>query len=708
MRIPYLIGLSLLSAGSSWAQSSDAPPVTSLSTIEVKASKYIDLPPAYEGNHVATGGNLGLLGNRDVMNTPFSTINYTSDYIEDLQGQELRILISKNDPSVQTPGAGGTGGKDTMYIRGFRAGDVSLNGLQGLTSGRRVMAIAERLEILKGPSAVLNGMNASNDVGGSINLVSKRATDDPITNVTLSYIQPSQFGTHLDLGRRFGESNELGLRLNGVFKDGEGVVDHRTNRDKLISLGADYRLGSVKLSADLYHLEEYISGLNRGVRLAKGLDKNPLPTPPKGNVLLGVPWAAGLTRETTALVRADWAASDKLAVYGSAGYSKSEMSNYNTKGSTLLNEQGDLKLAATRRNNTGYNLAANSGLFYSFDTGSVHHTISAGVDWNRKSSRIDNTSIKGWSETINIYDPDYPARPYVPMNGLRAPNVSYLYSAALADTLSFADGKYQLTLGLRQQWVSTKDKSGKSDNYSKNALTPTIAGVWQLRDDWMLYANYAEGLTRGMIVGDDYANEGQVFAPQKTRQYEIGMKYDSGDYALTAALFDITQPNSYESNERINGKPNLSYDGRQRNRGVEVQVFGQIAENWRLTGGIAYLDPKIRKASNPDTEGRSAVGLSRWVAKAGIEWDTPFVQGLTVNANLHSQSKQYANASNSYYMPGVTTYDLGMRYKTRFAGKELTLRASLENVGNKAYWVVPLSNGQGSPRTFLASATLKF
>ena len=245
MRISYLVGLSLLSAGSSWAQSSDAPPVTSLSTIEVKASEYIDLPPAYEGNHVATGGNLGLLGNRDVMNTPFSTINYTSDYIEDLQGQELRILISKNDPSVQTPGAGGTGGKDTMYIRGFRAGDVSLNGLQGLTSGRRVMAIAERLEILKGPSAVLNGMNASNDVGGSINLVTKRATDDPITNVTMSYIQPSQFGTHLDLGRRFGESNELGLRLNGVFKDGEGVVDHRTNRDKLISLGADYRLGSV-------------------------------------------------------------------------------------------------------------------------------------------------------------------------------------------------------------------------------------------------------------------------------------------------------------------------------------------------------------------------------------------------------------------------------------------------------------------------------
>ena len=103
-----------------------------------------------------------------------------------------------------------------------------------------------------------------------------------------------------------------------------------------------------------------------------------------------------------------------------------------------------------------------------------------------------------------------------------------------------------------------------------------------------------------------------------------------------------------------------------------------------------------------------AVGLSRWVAKAGIEWDTPFVQGLTLNANLHSQSKQYADASNSYYMPGVTTYDLGMRYKTRFAGKEVTLRASLENVGNKAYWVVPLSNGQGSPRTFLASATMKF
>lgn len=709
MKLLTKLGL-LLCTPVAWAQtaSTPSPPTSSLSTIEIKASQYLDLAPAYEGNHIATGGNLGLLGNRDVMNTPFSTINYTSDYIEDLQGQELRILISKNDPSVQTPGAGGTGGKDTLYIRGFRAGDVSLNGLQGLTSGRRLMAIAERLEILKGPSAVLHGMNASNDVGGSINLVSKRAPDTPINRLTLSYVQPSQLGTHLDVSRRFGQSQELGIRVNGVFKDGEGIVDHRVNRDKLIALGTDYRLGALQLSADLYHLEEYISGLNRGVRLAPPLQKNPLPQAPKGNVLLGVPWAAGTTRETTALLRADWAASDNLAMYAATGYSKSELRNYNTKGSTLLNEQGDLRLVATRRNNRGYNLSANTGLFYNFDTGAISHTISAGLDWYRKSLRTDNTSIAGWSDTINIYDPVYPKKPYIPFTGLRAPNITHLYSAAIADTLALDNGKYQLTLGLRQQWVSHKDTSGNQSPYKKNALSPSIAALWQLRDDWMLYANYTEGLTEGMIVGDDYANEGEVFGPQATRQYELGMKYDRGDYAVTAALFDIAQPNRYESAQQFNGKPRLNYDGRQRNRGVELQVFGQISQHWRLTGGLAYLQPKITKSSNLSTQGRDAVGLSRWVAKAGIEWDTPFAHGLTLNANISSLSKQYVDARNSYYIPGVTTYDVGLRYKTRLAGNDLTLRASLENITNKAYWVVPFSNGQGSPRTFLASATLSF
>lgn len=708
MRNQFIL-LALLGASSALAQPAEPnTPLNTLSTIKIKTSQLIDMPVAYEGNHIATGSRLGLLGNRDVMDTPFSTISYTSDYINDLQGQELRILISKNDPSVQTPGAGGTGGKDTLYIRGFRAGDVSLNGLQGLTSGRRVMAIAERLEILKGPAAVLNGMNASNDVGGSINLVTKRASSQANNTLTASYISPGQIGTHLDLGQRFGPDERLGLRLNGVFKDGQAIVDHRVNRDKLISLGADYRLDKLKLSADIYHLEEYISGLNRGVRLATGLQKNPLPTPPKGNVLLGTPWAAGTTKESTAMARADLQVHDQLAAYGAIGYSRTEMRNYNTKGSTLLSAQGDLKLSATRRHNLSHNLAANTGLYYTFPTGKINHTLSAGLDWYRQHSRIDNTPIKGWSETINIYDPRYPSRPYIALQGLRAPTISNFYSVALADTLSFAQDKYQLTLGFRQQWVSSDDKGKENNTYKESALTPTIAGVWRLQDNYMLYANYAEGLTKGLIVGDDYANEGEIYAPQKTRQYELGFKYDNGDYAFTTALFDITQPNTYESTTLHQGKPRLSYDGEQRNRGIEISVFGQIDEHWRLIGGVAYLDPTISKSSNPKTEGNHAAGLSKWVAKAGLEWDTPFAHGLTLSANITSQSKQYVNAENSYYVPGVTTYDVGLRYKTKLAGNELTLRASVENLSNKAYWVVPLSNGQGAPRAFLASATLSF
>ncbi len=681
--------------------------VRSLEAIEVKANHFLELAPAYGGNHLATGGSIGLLGNLDNMETPFSTVNYTSSYIEDQQGQELRILISKNDPSVQTPGSGGTAGKDTIYIRGFSAGDVYLNGMQGLTSGRRVMAMAERLEVLKGPSALLYGMNASGDVGGSINMVTKRATVDPITNFTATYMAPSQFGGHLDLGRRFGENNEFGLRLNTVFKDGEGMVDHRKNRDKFVSLGADYNGGAFRLKTDFYHLDEYISGVNRGISLAKDLQKNPLPSAPKGDVLLSAPWASAQIRENTAMARAEYDINDQVSAYASVGYSESSMHNYNTKGSVLLNDKGDLRLKVTRRHNQSRNVAANTGLFYEFDTAGIKHNLSMGVDWYRQNSRMSNTALKGWTADINIYNPVYPERPNFAQAPLGPATITELYSFGLADTLSFDDNRFRLILGLRHQTVKTHNRSS-GVRYDKSALTPAIAGVWRLNEDWMVYANYIEGLTKGTQVGDDYANDGEIFPPQRTKQHEIGLKYDSGDYAITAALFQITQPNTYEVPGRAGEKPSLSYGGEQRNRGAEIQVVGQVTPEWRLTGGVAYLDPRYHKTSDNASRNNYVTNLSRWAVKLGAEWEPSFFDDLTLSAHLSSQSKQYLDKANSYYVPGVTTYDVGARYRTSLAGNPLTLRLSIENLTNKAYWVAPLSQGQGSPRTVLLSATMNF
>ena len=126
---------------------------------------------------MAQGGTLGLLGSTNVMNVPFSTVNYTSQLIENQQARTAADTLI-NDASVRLT-TGSNGFDDTFQIRGFPvpAGDVGFNGLYGLVSSNRVPAqIIERIELLKGPGALINGIAPGGSVGGGINIVSKRAT----------------------------------------------------------------------------------------------------------------------------------------------------------------------------------------------------------------------------------------------------------------------------------------------------------------------------------------------------------------------------------------------------------------------------------------------------------------------------------------------------------------------------------------------------
>ncbi|WP_229744278.1 TonB-dependent receptor [Halopseudomonas oceani] len=666
---------------------------------------------SYAGEQVATGGRVGFLGEKDFMETPFSTISYTEKYIADQQARDISDIIAKTDPAVYTSGIPGES-QESYSIRGLSSsvGDVTMNGLAGMAAYyRNSPEMFERVDVLKGPSALLNGMPPKGSAGGTVNLVTKRAGDEPLTRLTASYMSDAQYGGHIDLGRRFGEDGQFGVRFNSVYRDGETAVNDQDKKVTMSSVGLDWRGERMRLSADLYQSEDNGKGLTRGLTLAPGVS---LPSVPDPDVSWNPPWAFYESSDEGAMLRGEFDLSDHLTFYATGGSSETEFKS-NMGAGRILNDAGDFEINFSGVADKIERTSAEVGLMGDATTGAIGHEFAVNATYYDEDYHLNgfrNLLPSPW--VTNIYDPVWGPEPALPSSIMAITRTqTRLTSLGLADTLSFAQERVQLTLGVRRQEVRTDSFNGTtgarlSKRYDESATSPAVAVLVKASEEISLYANYIEGLSQGSIAPNTADNAGEVFAPYKTKQREVGIKFDLGEFAHTLGVYEIERPSSY-TDPTTNV---FSFGGEQRNRGVEWGFFGSPLDSVRLMGGVAYSDAEVTKAASDDNEGQQAVGLPKWQGKLGVEWDTPMLPGLTLTANATSVSKQYLNADNSLSIPGHTVFDLGARHSSVVSDHQLTLRAAVTNVGNKAYWAKPhyTSLAVGAPRTVNLSATVDF
>lgn len=675
-------------------------------TVQEKAAQVV---APYAGGQVTTGGRVGLLGDKDFMETPFSTIGYTEKYIEDRQAQNITDVIAATDPTVFSNGVSGAWAEN-YSIRGFSSSstDMTFGGLYGMAPYYRTSPeMFERIEVLKGPSALLNGMPPGGSVGGAVNLVPKRAGNDPLTRFTTTYMSDSQLGGHLDMGRRFGDRQQLGVRFNGVYRDGDGSIQDQQKKVQLASLALDWRGDRARLSADFYASDDRVNGVNRGISLSPGL---PIPKVPKGDTLLNPDWSTVRTKDKAAILRGEYDLNDQVMAYAAFGMSKTDYQYNGAMSALVLNTAGDFR---TTMGQLAFDVKKQSGevgIKGRTQTGAVGHqwAINA-THYAHKQNDYGRRSVPGADWTTNLYNPVWgPAADFV------APHISHtevrLASYGIADTLSMAQDRVQLTLGVRRQQVVSDsydiNTGARTSRYDESATSPAAALLVKATDNLSLYANYIEGLSQGATAPMTAANAGEVFAPYKSKQKEMGLKLDLGDFAHTVSVFEITRPSSY-----TDPVTNVySFGGEQRNRGMEWSFFGNAMHGLRLMGGVAYTAPKLTQTAGGVNQGKLATGTPKWQGKLGAEWDVPGVQGLALNANATAVSRQYISADNSLWAAGRTTYDLGARYSTKVADKPVTLRASVLNATNKSYWGMPQlsSLALGAPRTFALSASVDF
>jgi len=677
------------------------------------------LTESYAGDQVARGGRVGILGNQDYMDTPFTSTAYTSKLIQDQQARSVSDIV-QNDPSVRV--ARGFGNMQELYvIRGFPlySDDISYNGLYGLLPRQYVAAeFIERAEVFRGASAFLNGAApGSTGLGGNINLLPKRASNEPLTRFTLGTNSGGQDTVAADLARRFGPENRFGVRLNAAKRAGETGVEDEDQTLDMFALGLDYQGDQLRLSADIGHQYHFLDNPRPSVTPNGGI-----PSAPDADDNFAQTWTYSKEKQTFGTFRAEYDFTDSVIGWAAVGMRKGEEKN------RLANPRATSAgiTSATRFDNSREDRVSTGeiGLRTRIQTGTIsHQLVTSASIYNSEERNAWAGSDSKTPLISDLYDPNDSAMPPLTSGGgsLSNPTVAeriHTQSIAIADTMGFLDERLLITLGARRQGIESKgynnDTGDRTSHYNRYETTPVAGIVYKLNDDFSVYANYIEGLAKGENAPFETAdkrpvlNYGTSLAPYVAKQTEIGLKYDGGSLGGSIAVFTTERPFGIVEDQVFRE------GGEQRNRGIELSMFGEPVYGVRLLGGLTLLDAEQTKTLNGANDGNDAIGVPKVQANLGGEWDVPGVQGLTLTSLVVHTGKQYASASNDLRLPSWTRLDLGARYKVQLYERDVTFRARLDNATGRDYWAstggFPGANYLvlGAPRTLSLSATVDF
>lgn len=666
-----------------------------------------NLRPPYAGGEVARGGRVGVLGNRDYMDTPFSTTTYTQQYIEDNQARTIMEAVA-DDPTIRALYSQGAY-SDALNIRGFYLGpnDMAFNGLYGVNPQNSVNLLGiERIEIFRGPSALLSGMAPAGAIGGTINLVPKRATDAPITRAAALYSSNSQFGGQFDFGRRVGPDNALGVRINAGYSGGNTPVDGQSDSLLGVTLGVDYRSDRTRVDADFGYQNRNVVGAQGGTAVSAGL---PVPAAPNGTLNHYQSWSFYATNDTYGDVRVERDLLPGLTAYAKFGARKTNGS-YLLDFPTITNLSGATTANPLRWLTFYETLSAEAGFRGHFDTGFLKHEAVLSGSWLSIST---GSSIRAQPAVrSNIYSPFSVQEPNLTGLSTSVPMTSktVLSSIGLIDAISAWEERVQLIGGVRVQGVQTSNWNATTAlptiGYNQSAVTPSVSLVVRPWKELSFYGNFIQALEQGPTAGVGTINAGTTFAPFVSTQYEVGAKLDLGTFGATLSAFQVTRPSAFtDPTTKM-----LVVDGEQRNRGIEFTMFGEPIEGLRPIGGFTVLNPILTSTLNGINNGKQAPGAPNFMANLGLDWDTSWVKGLTVGGRLIYTGQGYIDPANNFGVSPWTRFDVSAKYVfERFDGKPVALRGQILNVGNNNFWIA--TNGyltQGQPRTFMLSLTADF
>lgn len=657
---------------------------TTLPAIKATATAIVQSSPL---GHLAKKSTTGALGNKPVLDTPFSVTVIDSNEIVE-RGAKSIGQIFFNDPSVYTPTNSSSTDWWGTQIRGLGVRNSYVDDIPMLLywGGDFPTEVVESVSALKGLTGFMYGFG---EPGGALSYQLKRPTSTPETSVSLGYRNPRLLSFHVDTSHNFG--NELGLRANLATEQGTAYNAAEIKRT-VASVAVDKQFGA---SLTWFSTLVFEDSKTTGEPLQLYFDAydlagsgGRLPKVSYDYDRINVDNAYYKTRTLLASTGVDWRIDDRWKLKTQAGFSRKDHQS-NKAFANLLNEAGDY--AGAMYNFAGQldTLFTQAMLQGTVLTGSVKHELVAGLGLQRSKDKWGNEWY--WENDFNgnLYQtqtfvttrtPDFSL---VPVSSDTVQNYAFL-----SDTVHF-NAQWQAIAGLRFTRYEIKDLDGDpavDSSYKIRKTSPTLALIYKPDARTSLYGSYVEGLEPGTRVAPPYANAGELLGATVSKQSEIGIKHQAGALDYSAAIFRIQRANQMDVLR--GGDRYLTQDGLVVYQGAELSGAYQFTRNLNLGLGAIYLNATIDKVSadNAVLQGNRPANAPKWQIVGNTQYKVPGIAGLKLHGGARYFGASYTADDNNLAVPSRTVVNAGFSYDFRAGGQDLTAIGNLNNVFNRKYW----------------------
>lgn len=526
-----------------------------------------------------------------LIDTPQSITVVTREQLDD------QSMHSIGDVLRYVPGTTvgqGEGNRDQITLRGQNTtADFFLDGMRDDTQYYRGLYNIERVEVLKGPFAMIFGRGGS---GGVINRVQKvPVAGDGFMRVKGSVNSFGGWDVATDINGPLGEG--AAFRINATYEAMDSFRDYVDGHRIAFNPYVAFDLGKWQLGLSYEYLHDDRVP-DRGVPSIATTSGQPnRPLTGQRDTFFGIP-GVNQTEIEAHIVKArlDSDLTDNLHWSSSILYGDYDKYYTNVFANGAVNTATNtVALGAYTDPTQRQNFIAQSQLVWDVQTGGIGHRLLAGVEYNAQETTNARRNGTLSSGTVNLSNIVYPTVTFGALSRSTRSDVT-VFSAFVQDQVSLSE-HFDVVLGLRYDSfdIEGRDLIANRDFGRKDEkLSPRVGLIVKPQENISLYGSYSQSFQPRS--GDQFlslSTTTENLAPEKFTNLEVGAKWDvRPDLSVTVALFQLDRTNATTPDpNNITATINI---GETRVRGIELGVAGRITPEWQMSGGYTHQDGTLR------------------------------------------------------------------------------------------------------------------